>query len=239
MRRRLFVYFRLCLGVCLIGALTTSLRAQSDYLSSSPHSPAKAQGWQKPAAPDSAPAPATTFDETRALGEARSVYADAAMAPSPDESSDGWMLSTVTALGVVVGLILLLRAGYTKMTGRTLAAPRNDVVQVLSRVSVAPRNHVLLLRVGGRILVVGDSPGGMNSLAQIDDPDEVASLLKTLAVNEPNSISQGFSQLINRFNTEYSDDDGRDSGEYVADRARGEVSSLLSRLRTRSREVVG
>lgn len=259
MRRRFVFIFCLALGLCAVATTTEPLRAQSDYLAQSPHSPL-ASGWQatEPSTPPTTvgaddevetpaktpPTVASTFDESQSLGKSRSANdADSEeVNPRNNTGMGEWMLNTITALGAVVGLILLIRAIYAKCTGRTLATARHDVVQVMARVPVAPRNHVLILRVAGRILIVGDSPGGMNTLAQIDDPDEAASLLKSFAASEPNSISQGFNQLMGRFNSEYTDDDaavleGRDTDEYVAAGARGEVSKLLSRLRSGSRGV--
>jgi len=59
----------------------------------------------------------------------------------------------------------------------TSSAPQGGIVEVLSRTTVAPRSHVVLMRVGTRILVVSDSPAGMRTLASVEDAEEVAELL--------------------------------------------------------------
>ena len=157
-----------------------------------------------------------------------------------DEDSKGGvgLLDTLTALGVVVILILLLRSAITKFSGRPLATARSQAIEVLARIPVAPRNHVLLLRLGHRVLVVGDSAGGMRTLANIDDPDEISSLLSSVGASRSNSITEGFSNLVDRFNTDFDDSaelEGADNSEIVVDQTRDQLSGLLSRVRSLSK----
>lgn len=173
--------------------------------------------------------------ERQALGRATS--AEGSLHAQAKSVDPGWMLNTLTALGVVVGIILLLRGGLQRMKGRVAAPVGASVLEVLSRVSIAPRNHVLLMRLGSRVLVVGDSPAGLRTLADIADPEEVASLLASMATAKPNSISAGFSQMVGRFQGAYHDDarvadEGNDTAELHVDRARDRLSSLLSRVRS-------
>jgi flagellar biogenesis protein FliO len=147
----------------------------------------------------------------------------------------GWVLNTLTALGLVIGLVLLLRFGITKFGGR-VATAQSRSVEVLSRTSVAPKNHVLLLRVGGRVLVVGDSGSGLRTLTEIEDPDEVASLLASVEADRETSMTNGFNRMLSRYSGAYSQrdslaDEGADSSEAGFDRARDSVSSLLGRVR--------
>ncbi len=151
--------------------------------------------------------------------------------------SGGWVLNTVTALGVVILVILGIHTLLTRMGAVKGGRTHHPAVEVLTRTMVAPRNHVLLMRVGGRVLVVGDSPAGLRTLAQIDDPAEIASLLATTTAASPNSISRGFSSVLGRFNREFDDtsrvaEEGGDDAEHTIDRARDRVSGLLARMRT-------
>ena len=163
------------------------------------------------------------------------------LGPSDTYRQDGsWILSTLTSLGLVIALILLARWGWTKMGG-TVATRSSSVVEVLSRTTVAPRNQVLLLRVGGRVLVVGDSSAGLRTLANIEDPDEVANVLEAVTAAKGNSISQGFSQLLSSTDGDFKRqhrlvEEGGDNGEFRFDRARDSVSSLLSRVRNLSQK---
>jgi len=150
-------------------------------------------------------------------------------------STGSWILNTLTALGIVVGLILLLRYLWVKMGGRVVAS-HSPVVEVLSRTAVAPKNHVLLLRVGQRVLVVSDSNAGLRTLAQVVEPEEVADLLTSVTTSREQSISKNFSQLLSRFNGDYEKphlaEEGGDDTEFELDRARDRLSGLVSRIRT-------
>ncbi len=151
----------------------------------------------------------------------------------PAVGSRGWLLKTLTALGVVIGLALLVRMGYARLGGK-VATSQSPVVEVLSRTNVAPRSHVLLLRVGGRVLVVSDSSAGMRTLASVDDPEEVADLLGAVSAAKPASISRGFAQLFQRFNEEHEQQDKLDdagSPEQRVGRVRESMSDLLARVR--------
>jgi len=151
-----------------------------------------------------------------------------------------WFLQTITALGIVIGLALAVRYLYTRMGGH-VARHSSPVVEVLSRTNVAPRSHVMLMRVGGRVLVVSDSSAGMRTLASIDDPQEVADLLGAVSAAKPTSLSKGFSQLLHKFNDEHDSDPGDPIEPAVIDaepqgRVRDSVSGLLSRVRSMGRE---
>ncbi|MEO1237479.1 MAG: flagellar biosynthetic protein FliO [Planctomycetota bacterium] len=153
-----------------------------------------------------------------------------------EEPTGGWLLSTLAALGVVIGLIFATRWAFAKLGGQTIARP-TPAVEVLSRTAVAPKNQVLLLRVGQRVLVVGDSSSGLRTLADLDDPEEVAGLLQSVTAGSERSLSGGFNQLVARFNGEYDGEartkvEGGDPDEFRLDRTRDSLSGLVSRLRT-------
>ncbi|MEM9915318.1 MAG: flagellar biosynthetic protein FliO [Planctomycetota bacterium] len=153
-----------------------------------------------------------------------------------DNPAGGWALSTLAALGIVIGLIFAARWLYTKMGGAVVAKP-SPVVEVLSRTPVAPKNHVLLLRVGQRVLVVGDSSSGLNTLADVDDPEEVASLLQSVSSHSDRSVTKSFNALVSRFNGDYDGQtrvalEGGDTSEIYTDRTRNSLSGLTSKLRT-------
>jgi flagellar biogenesis protein FliO len=156
----------------------------------------------------------------------------------------GWM-QTTAALVVVIALILSLRSVAMRWLG-TPAAGRNAAIEVLARVPVAARQHVLLLRAGRRVLLVGDSPaGGLRTLADIDDPEEVGAILQSVAASRPQSVTQGFGQLLQRINGSYDDEqrlamaEGGDEREFAVDSARDQVRKLLARVRGFARKGNG
>ena len=95
------------------------------------------------------------------------------------------------ALAVVIALILLLRWGGRRMFGLPGGGRASHAVQVLSRSALTPRQQVVLLKVGRRVLVVADNGSQMNSLCQITDPDEVAGLVGQLRTEKGNAAGAG------------------------------------------------
>ncbi len=171
-------------------------------------------------------APAGTFDG-RGAGTSRF------------STGGGWVLQTITALGVVIGVVLLIRWLYVRFGG-VVVGGATPVVEVLSRNAVAPRSQVVLLRVAGRVLVVSESPAGMRTLAELTDPQEVADVLAAITASRADSHSRGFSQLLNGFGQEYDGrtspaDDAADRHELPIERARDSLSNLMSRIRLSGR----
>ncbi|MEM6392310.1 MAG: flagellar biosynthetic protein FliO [Planctomycetota bacterium] len=152
-------------------------------------------------------------------------------------TGSGWMLNTMTALGVVLGIVLLIRWGYAKLGGKVVGrggAGATAVVEVLSRSMIAPRNHVLLLRVGGRVLVVSDSSAGTRTLCEVTDPVEVADLMQAVEASKPTSVTGGFGKVLSGVSAGYEPDvseTGGDEGEHRVDRVRDLVSGLQAKLR--------
>ncbi|MEM8739355.1 MAG: flagellar biosynthetic protein FliO [Planctomycetota bacterium] len=213
-----------------------------------PTNPTKPADAARDAAATPAPAAADTpAIESTPLGQpARRLAARSSGAPGApagpdgqaglDPPTGGWLLSTLAALGVVIALIFAARWVYTKLGGQVVARA-TPAVEVLSRTTVAPKNHVLLLRVGQRVLVVGDSSTGLRTLANLDEPEEVASILQSVTTAGDRSVSKSFNSLVARFNGEYEGKtraqvEGGDHQEARFDQTRDSLSGLAARLRS-------
>ncbi|MEO0476829.1 MAG: flagellar biosynthetic protein FliO [Planctomycetota bacterium] len=120
---------------------------------------------------------------------------------------DGWLLSTLAALGVVIALVFAIRWLLRRGGVVSTASPQSGVVEVLSRTTVAPRSHVVLMRVGMRVLVVSDSPSGMRTLASVDDAEEVAGLLGAIESAKPTSVGQSFGSVMKKLSGQWSAED--------------------------------
>lgn len=197
-----------------------------------------------PAAPAAAPASAKSLippaspQEQLGLGMPSSKRAATpSSAAAPISGGYSWIATTGGALAVVIGLILLLRAGFLKLSGQSAFTRGNAVVEVLSRVTLHPKSRLLLVRAGSRLLLLGETPQGINTLAQIDSPEEIAAILQSLTAGQPSSSTQAFQNLLDRMGSDYDDrlrlaDEGRDNQETNVDRARNGVGGLLSRVQS-------
>jgi flagellar biogenesis protein FliO len=117
--------------------------------------------------------------------------------PVPSVQPQGMDFPRVlAALGIVIGLILVLRwcgrIFFPGVTGR----PANRAIEVISRSPVSPKQQVLLIRVGRRLLVVADTGSRMNALCEINDPDEIASLVGQLREEKSSVTSRPFGAIF-------------------------------------------
>src|SRR6185295_17419760 len=93
-----------------------------------------------------------------------------------------WSLALV--IGIIIGLRLLAKWYLPGSAGRG----GSGAVQVLLRQPIAPRQQIVIMKVGSRLLVVGDSGQQMNTLCEITDPDEIAAMLSQIPTQTPHSI---------------------------------------------------
>ncbi len=101
------------------------------------------------------------------------------------------------ALAVVLGLIFLLRWLGRRFTGHS-GSGHGRAVQVVSRSLIAPRQQLMLVRIGRRLVLVGNSGTVMNPLCEITDADEVAEVLGQVQQEKGESISRTFGSLFRR-----------------------------------------
>lgn len=82
-----------------------------------------------------------------------------------------------------LGLLCLLLAGLfgilqlmRRFGPRRLSTAQPQVIQLVDRQRLDSQTTIYLLRIGRRVILAGQSAGGLSSLAEIDDPQEVADL---------------------------------------------------------------
>ncbi|MFK7789419.1 MAG: FliO/MopB family protein [Phycisphaeraceae bacterium] len=151
---------------------------------------------------------------------------------------DGWLLSTLAALGVVLAIVFGIRWLLKRGGVVSTATPQGGIVEVLSRTTVAPRSHVILMRVGSRILIVSDSTTGMRTLASVQDAEEVAELLGTIDSAKSTSMTQNFGSVMKKLSGQWSAeddvlDDASDGPVSEPSAALDQAEGALSRVRGR------
>jgi flagellar biogenesis protein FliO len=104
----------------------------------------------------------------------------------------------LAALGIVIALILVLRwfGKYVFPTAQSRGS--NRAVEVLSRSPLSPKQQIMLIRVGRRLVVVGDSGAQMNPLCEISDPDEVAALVGQLRDEKTSPTTRAFGAMFGK-----------------------------------------
>ncbi len=108
------------------------------------------------------------------------------------------LLTIGSSLAVVLGLFLLVAWAVKRATpGRSGLLPM-EVVEVLGRASLGARQQVHLVRCGSKLLLVSATPGGMETLTEIVEPDEVQRLAALCRQTQPGSTTAAFRQVFHQ-----------------------------------------
>jgi flagellar biogenesis protein FliO len=109
--------------------------------------------------------------------------------------------TVASSLAVVLGLFLVVAWGIKRaMPGRSSLLP-TEVVEVLGRANLASRQQVHLLRCGSKLLLVSATPGGMETLTEITEPDEVQRLAALCRQTQPGSTTAVFRHVFQQMTT--------------------------------------
>lgn len=114
------------------------------------------------------------------------------------------LYTILSALTIVIGAFLLFtwamrRAG--RMSARRSELPA-DVVSVLGRVPLAPRQFAELLRVGNKLVLVSLTATGAEPLTEVTDPAEIDRLVGLCQQNNPYSTTKAFEQVFQQMTSE-------------------------------------
>lgn len=181
----------------------------------------------------------STFEQT-------AIRRDAAPLARPQAPSRATQLGVdrvLLALGVVVAAALAARWGVRRLFPASASARSSRAIRVIARSALAPRQQVLLLQVGRRLIVVGDTGQTMTALSEISDPDEVAQLVGQIDSEAPGSTSTAFASLFRGGAAEASPPGelpgaARRSGDPEAvDEARHELGGLAERIRLLAKQM--
>ncbi|MCA1988606.1 MAG: flagellar biosynthetic protein FliO [Desulfarculus sp.] len=113
------------------------------------------------------------------LAAAAEAVADSVAKNPPELPEVGFTASLIqmlAALALVLALVLTLYwLARRFLPGQAARGPAGGL-KVLGRLALGPRKGLVLVQVGARVLVLGVGEQGINALANIDDPQEVARL---------------------------------------------------------------
>lgn len=136
---------------------------------------------------------------------------------------DMWPLLTVLLL--IGGMAMVLRR---YMPARRLLGG-SDVLKIVARTHVSPKQQLVLVKLGRRLVLLGVSPERISSLSTVEDSDQVAMLLGEIASGQPGSISSAFASSVEDEREAYAGDVS-DGDETEA--TRGQVRGLLQKVRS-------
>ena len=109
-------------------------------------------------------------------------------------------------------------------------------MEVVARTTVSPKQTLVLVKLGRRLVLVGVSPDRMDTMATVDDPDQVALLMGEIESQRPESAAQAFVSSFGEQRRAYADPSMTEDPEAAVG---GQVRGLLTKVRrlARRREV--
>jgi len=113
------------------------------------------------------------------------------------------MKRVALSLALVLGVIFIARFAMKKMFPAVSVGRNSQVIRVVSRSVVGPKQQFLLVKLGKRLVLVGDSGSSMSSLAEISDPAEVAELVGQLQSETHQSSVNAFASIFRKEETQF------------------------------------
>jgi flagellar biogenesis protein FliO len=115
-----------------------------------------------------------------------------------DKPTSTWSaaLSMFFSLAVVLSFFLLVAWLVKKSQPTSFLKLPSDVVQVMGRTPMAPRQQMYVVRFGSKLLLISHQPGQTQTLGEITDIDEVQRLAGLCEANHPGSISNSFRDVL-------------------------------------------
>ncbi len=120
----------------------------------------------------------------------------------------GGILRTLLALGLVVALVYACRGvirraarGSSSLSVLLSAGGRapSGVLEVLGRYPISKQTTLVLLKIDRRVLLLSQTAQGFQTLAEITEPDEVASILLKTSGEQSERLSDRFASIFQQF----------------------------------------
>ncbi|MCH9032956.1 MAG: flagellar biosynthetic protein FliO [Planctomycetes bacterium] len=152
-----------------------------------------------------------------------------------DATSTPWYRSGLVALMIVLGIVWLAYWAVRRWMP-TVRAGESDVLRIVARTTLAPKQHLALIRVGRQFVLIGVSPDRVDRLCVIDDAADVSELVLRTDGDSAVKASKFDEELVREVG-EYGRGPVLESVEShpraaaVSDR-RPSLTALLDRLRT-------
>lgn len=179
----------------------------------------------------------------------RKAHGDTTAVATKSSSSTLDFPRLALAMGIVLAVILGVRWIVIRTVPGMKTHGSSKSIRVLARTAIAPRQQVVLIQVGRRVIVVGDSQGQLTSLAQIDDADEIAALVgQTESDQLAEPASSRFGGVFSRAQREFDEPTSSNESAEVATGniqtpdpaikdASEEISGLIARMRSLTKEL--
>lgn len=152
-----------------------------------------------------------------------------------DATSTPWYRSGLVALMIVLGIVWLAYWAVRRWMPKVRAG-ESMVLRIVARTTLAPKQHLALIRVGRQFVLIGVSPDRVDRLCVIDDAADVSELALRIDGGDAVKASKFDEELVREVG-EYGGGAVLESAESpprgaAASDRRPSLTALLDRLRS-------
>jgi flagellar biosynthetic protein FliO len=148
--------------------------------------------------------------------------------PRRDSAANRSLLRDLWPLLAVLTLIAAAAYALKRFMPSRRLMGGSGVLQILAQTPVTSKQQLMLVKLGGRLVLLGVSPDRMNTLTMIDDPEQVARVLGEVAGTHPRSMNRAFVESMQEEADAYVELPEEDATSAT----RGQVRGLLKKVRT-------
>ena len=137
-------------------------------------------------------------------------------------------------LAAVLALMALIVWAVKKYLPNVRRLTGSTAVKVVARTHLSPRQSIAVVRLGRRLLVVGQTADNLSPLGVVEDPEEVSQLLGEIESGKASSAVGSFNKVFQRTDEEFAAADegaGGEPAEGEIERVRTELESLTRKVR--------
>jgi flagellar biosynthetic protein FliO len=145
-----------------------------------------------------------------------------------------WGASDFLPLAVVLALVALAAWVVKRYLPARRLVTGSGALEIMARLPLTPKQSLVLVKMGGRMVLVGVSPERVNTVCVVDDPEQVAELVGRIASQSRDSSARAFRQSLDHQVDTF--DEGTE--EELPLQAGGGVRGLLEKVRRLSKAGV-
>lgn len=131
----------------------------------------------------------------------------------------GWLLAIMALIYVVAVIFRRLAPGATRMFN-------SRAMKVLARTYVSPKQSLLLVEIGNRLLVLAHSSESITRVSEITEPDELDLIRQITSDEGAQSVSTNFRDIFRR-SEQRTTESAREGTTESLDGLKGELDDLL------------
>jgi len=140
----------------------------------------------------------------------------------------------VVKMLIWVGVVIVFIYTVVYVIRRYVPSARNmfgsGVVKVVGRTYISSKQHLLLVKVGSKFVMVGVTGTSMSPLAEISDPAEAKRLTEELAAQRGPGIASSFKTSLDDADGSYADDDVHGAREAELSGIRQELDAVAQKM---------